>query len=123
MRTFALRIRRGDQRWPNATAPARPPPRRARRASRATQARALRARPGVPDAPRAADPEWSSAAIDVARPQNDALGERAWWLYQLVRQVPLRWWCEHTGMDAAALLAWAAKLLAPIVSPLTPPTH
>ena len=74
-----------------------------------TQERALLVKRWVLEAPQAADPEWASAAIDPARPQNDALGERAWWLYQLVRQVPLRWWCEHTGMDAAALLAWAAK--------------
>jgi len=78
-------------------------------APRVTQERALLVKRWVVDAPQAADPEWAAAGIDAARPQNDALGERAWWLYQLVRQVPLRWWCEHTGMDPAALLAWAAK--------------
>ncbi|QWP75530.1 hypothetical protein J5226_18200 [Lysobacter sp. K5869] len=78
-------------------------------APRVTQERALLVKRWVIDAPQAADPEWASAAIDTVRPQNDALGERAWWLYQLVRQVPLSWWREHTGMDAPALLAWAAK--------------
>jgi len=74
-----------------------------------TQERALLVKRWALDAPQAADPDWANAGIDAARPQNDALGERAWWLYQLIRQMPLRWWCERTGMDAAALLAWAAK--------------
>ncbi|ALN57637.1 hypothetical protein GLE_2288 [Lysobacter enzymogenes] len=74
-----------------------------------TQERVLLVKRWTLDAPQAADPEWAAAAIDAARPQNDALGERAWWLYQLARQMPLRWWCERTGMDPAALLAWAGK--------------
>lgn len=74
-----------------------------------TQKRGLLARGWSIDAPGQADPAWASAAIDTARPQHDALGERAWWLYQLVRQVPLTWWNTHTGMDAAALVGWAAK--------------
>jgi hypothetical protein len=61
------------------------------------------------EAPAMADPEWAGAAIEPSRPQHETLGERAWWLYQLVRQVPLAWWCEHTGMRAAELLAWAAR--------------
>lgn len=61
------------------------------------------------EAPAAADPDWAGAAIESTRPQHETLGERAWWLYQLVRQTPLAWWCEHTGMRAAELLAWAAK--------------
>ncbi|MGO1072839.1 DUF5691 domain-containing protein [Lysobacter sp. CA199] len=61
------------------------------------------------DAPQAADPAWAAAAIDTARPQHDPLGERAWWLYQLARQVPLAWWCAHTGMDPPQLLVWAGK--------------
>lgn len=74
-----------------------------------TQERVLLSKRWTLDAPQAADPDWAAAGIDAARPQNDALGERAWWLYQLVRQMPLSWWREHTGMDPAALLAWAAK--------------
>lgn len=74
-----------------------------------TQERALLIKRWAVDAPQAADPDWATAAIEAARPQHDALGERAWWLYQLARQMPLRWWCERTGMDAAALLAWAGK--------------
>ena len=58
-------------------------------------------------APEAAADDWKADDIDPARPKHESLGERAWWLYQLVRQVPLAWWTRHTGMDAAALLAWA----------------
>lgn len=61
------------------------------------------------EAPAVLDPNWASAAIDGKRPQHESLGERAWWLYQMVRQLPLPWWCEHTGMTPAALLAWARK--------------
>ncbi|WP_266168278.1 DUF5691 domain-containing protein [Dyella subtropica] len=73
------------------------------------QKRGLLGRSWQCDAPTQADPAWASAAIDATRPQHDSLGERAWWLYQLVRQVPLSWWTSHTGMNAAELLAWAAK--------------
>ena len=61
------------------------------------------------EAPAAVDPDWAGAAIESTRPQHETLGERAWWLYQLVRQVPLAWWCERTGMRAAELLAWGAR--------------
>ncbi len=59
------------------------------------------------EAPQAAADDWKADDIEAARPKHESLGERAWWLYQLVRQVPLGWWTTHTGMDAAALLAWA----------------
>ena len=61
------------------------------------------------DAPADADPAWAAAGIDATRPQHDALGERAWWLYQLVRLVPLAWWTRHTGLSAADLVAWSGK--------------
>lgn len=61
------------------------------------------------DAPNAADAAWERDGIEPTRPKNDPLGERGWWLYQLARQVPLAWWCTHTGMTAAELLAWAGK--------------
>jgi hypothetical protein len=60
-------------------------------------------------APDAADPRWKDDAVDAARPTHESLGERAWWLYQLVRQAPLAWWTTRTGMAPAALLDWAAK--------------
>lgn len=61
------------------------------------------------DAPEAVDARWKDDAIDPVRPTHDNLGERAWWLYQLVRQTPLAWWTAHTGMAPAALLEWAAQ--------------
>jgi hypothetical protein len=59
--------------------------------------------------PADADPAWAAAAIETKRPQYETLGERAWWLYQLVRQVPLDWWTSHTGMGPDELVAWAGK--------------
>ncbi len=59
--------------------------------------------------PEAADPDWKNEGIEAERPAHDPLGERAWWLYQLARQVPLAWWQQHTGMAPDALLLWAAK--------------
>jgi hypothetical protein len=61
------------------------------------------------DAPSAADPGWEADGIEPSRPKNDALGERAWWLYQLARQVPVGWWCEHMSCSPADLFAWARK--------------
>ncbi|MGM9484078.1 DUF5691 domain-containing protein [Roseateles sp. NT4] len=60
------------------------------------------------DAPTAAGSDWKADQVDATRPTHETLGERAWWLYQLVRQTPLAWWSRHTGMTAAELLAWAA---------------
>lgn len=60
-------------------------------------------------APEAADPRWKDDAIDAVRPTHESLGERAWWLYQLVRQAPVSWWTARTGMTPAALLDWAAE--------------
>ncbi len=59
------------------------------------------------DAPTAAATDWKADNVDAARPKNEPLGERGWWLYQLVRQVPLAWWTDRTGMDAAELRQWA----------------
>lgn len=59
------------------------------------------------EAPKAADPQWADAGIEPKRPQYDDLGERAWWLYQLVRQLPLAWWSNHTSMTPVQLLAFA----------------
>jgi len=59
------------------------------------------------DAPASAASDWKADNLDAVRPKNESLGERAWWLYQLVRQVPLGWWTQHTGMSPAELLHWA----------------
>lgn len=61
------------------------------------------------EAPAAADPGWAAALVEPTRPQHEQLGERAWWLYQLARQVPLPWWTVHTGMDPTELVIWAGK--------------
>jgi hypothetical protein len=59
--------------------------------------------------PDASSDDWASDNLEAERPKRESLGERAWWLYQIVRQVPLSWWGEHTGMAPAELLAWARK--------------
>lgn len=59
------------------------------------------------DAPSVADPGWTEAAIDGKRPDHDVLGERAWWLYQVARQLPLAWWCDTLEKTPEELLAWA----------------
>ncbi|UXH79442.1 DUF5691 domain-containing protein [Roseateles amylovorans] len=61
------------------------------------------------DAPTESAPDWEADQIVTTRPQHDSLGERAWWLYQLVRQVPVAWWERHTGMGVEALLTWASR--------------
>jgi hypothetical protein len=61
------------------------------------------------DAPQAAASDWKADGLEAQRPKHESLGERAWWLYQLARQVPLAWWETHTGLTPAALLQWAAK--------------
>ena len=61
------------------------------------------------DAPQAAADDWKADGLEVQIPKYERLGERAWWLYQLARQVPLTWWESHTGMTPAALLQWARK--------------
>lgn len=58
-------------------------------------------------APDAAGEDWKQDSIESERPKNESLGERAWWLYQLARQVPLAWWTATTAMDAKALIRWA----------------
>lgn len=61
----------------------------------------------VVEAPSATGDDWKADNLDTPRPQHESLGDRAWWLYQLAKQVPLSWWTAHTGMDAEALLKWA----------------
>ncbi|MDZ7812648.1 MAG: DUF5691 domain-containing protein [Ideonella sp.] len=63
----------------------------------------------VLESPASEDPAWKAHALDPNRPKHDALGERGWWLFQLVRGLPLRWWSVHTGMPPEALVAWATQ--------------
>ena len=60
------------------------------------------------DAPQKFDAEWSDDTLEEKRPQAETLGDRAWWLYQLVRFAPLGWWEETTGMNPVELLNWSA---------------
>lgn len=59
--------------------------------------------------PNAWDPAWKADTLDDEKPPHEALGQRAWWLYQLVRLTPLAWWTRYTGMKPAQLLAWASQ--------------
>lgn len=59
------------------------------------------------EAPTEAAADWKADQVDATRPQHESLGERAWWLYQLVRQVPLGWWTQHTELSVAELRDWA----------------
>lgn len=61
------------------------------------------------EAPAAFDPAWKADGLEAARPKGHHLGDRAWWLYQLVRRAPLAWWESQTGMSPVELLAWARK--------------
>lgn len=61
------------------------------------------------EAPAAYDASWKADLIEEAKPKNLTMGERAWWLLQLVRQTPLRWWETQTGMNPAECLVWAQK--------------
>ena len=78
-----------------------------RMAAQLVQERVLLRKRWLIDAPTSVGTDWKDDNLDTQRPKNETLGERAWWLYQMVRQVPLPWWQTHTGMNAAELLAWA----------------
>jgi len=81
----------------------------ARLAALLAQDRGLLGRRWVLEAPQAVAPDWEADQIVPVRPQQDPLGERAWWLYQLVRQVPVAWWTHHTGLSVPELFKWAAR--------------
>lgn len=84
-------------------------PRRAmnRMAALLRHERQLLRRRWVVEAPGAAADDWPADQLDAARPPQESLGERAWWLYQVARQVPLAWWTTHLGMNARELCQWA----------------
>lgn len=79
----------------------------ARMAALLKHERALLRKRWTIDAPTALPADAKADQLDTPRPQHDALGERAWWLYQCVGQVPLAWWEQHMDMSPADLLAWA----------------
>jgi hypothetical protein len=51
--------------------------------------------------------DWKDDGLEQTRPKSESLGERAWWLYQIARALPLAWWPAHTGMAPADLTKWA----------------
>jgi hypothetical protein len=61
------------------------------------------------DAPKQVDDQWKKAGVNLQRSSHETLGERAWWLYQLVSLMPLRWWRTHTGMSPSQLIVWAQQ--------------
>lgn len=61
------------------------------------------------EAPAAYAAAWKADLIEESKPKGLSMGERAWWLYQIVQRVPLAWWEAQTGMNPAECLAWAQK--------------
>ncbi|NJM11268.1 MAG: hypothetical protein HC889_04705 [Synechococcaceae cyanobacterium SM1_2_3] len=51
--------------------------------------------------------DWKQDALEENRVQGEVLGDRAWWLYQIARAIPLAWWEQHTELSAAELMQWA----------------
>lgn len=58
------------------------------------------------EAPAAFGADWKDDALEESRAKSEPLGERAWWLYQIARALPLAWWPTHTGMTPAELIKW-----------------
>lgn len=73
-----------------------------------TQTRKLLRREWVLEPPTTFDTAWKADALEEKSPLG-GLGERAGWLYQIARAVPLAWWEAHTGMTPSELFAWADK--------------
>jgi hypothetical protein len=59
--------------------------------------------------PAAFDPSWKAKTIEEKPPASMKLGERAWWLLQLVSLAPLGWWESRLGTAPADILALAVK--------------
>jgi hypothetical protein len=50
--------------------------------------------------------DWKADALEESRAKTESLGERAWWLYQMARALPLAWWTAKSGMSPAELIEW-----------------
>ncbi|MCK9686229.1 DUF5691 domain-containing protein [Scleromatobacter humisilvae] len=66
----------------------------------------LTGRRWIIEPPTEAADDWKADQVEPAVGIAN-MGERAWWLYQLARQVPLAWWTGHTGLEPKQLAAWA----------------
>jgi hypothetical protein len=53
--------------------------------------------------------DWKADVVEESRAKGESLGDRAWWLYQLARAVPLAWWEATMGMEPGALVVWAKE--------------
>lgn len=71
--------------------------------------RKLLRRVWVLEAPERFEADWKADAIEETRAKNESLGDRAWWLYQIARLLPLAWWPAATGMSPPELLNWVQK--------------
>lgn len=58
------------------------------------------------EAPTAFGSDWKDDALEESRAKGESLGERAWWLYQIARALPLAWWSKTTGLSPAELIKW-----------------
>ena len=56
--------------------------------------------------PAQAADDWKADQVE-ATVGIAGMGQRAWWLYQLARQVPLEWWTAQLGLKAREAAAWA----------------
>lgn len=63
----------------------------------------------VIEPPQSFSPDWKADAFEEKPPAGLEIGERGWWLLQLVGVTPLTWWEEHLKMDPADILSLAAK--------------
>ncbi len=54
-------------------------------------------------------PDWKVDTLEEQLPTGVKLGERAWWLCQMVGYAPLGWWEIQLALDPNGVLAWAAK--------------
>lgn len=61
------------------------------------------------DAPEEFSPEWKADALEENKPNGEKLGQRAWWLYQIVAAVPLDWWQTQMQATPIELLRWAGQ--------------
>jgi len=63
----------------------------------------------VIEPPLAFVPDWKADALEEQPPAQVKLGERAWWLLQMVSYTPLDWWEAKLALDPDSILVWAAK--------------
>ncbi|MPM57271.1 hypothetical protein SDC9_104093 [bioreactor metagenome] len=55
------------------------------------------------------NPDWPRDGIGIKAQAFFKGGERAWWLYQLVRMTPPVWWTDTLGMTPEQVFAWAGQ--------------